>query len=238
MPLPVPAYAEPPLASVPAFTRLSRYHNCIAALDTIHRHNVSPLRLLEVGTSTGALAAKMLNYWRALSGSPQGVYYGFDFFTAPAKSRDKLPLRKMTGRTQVADLLKRIGTNVTVNLHDGEPSELLERVCRSAQSMHLILIGGDRNPTAITAVWKALTPVIAATTIVLFDNYYTEREDYGCKPLMRTLAAQRRTDDKRSYHVALLHPIEHEDNAGLKTRMVRVTGVPGIAVPDPCELES
>ncbi len=208
--MPGTLYADAPSRFLPVITRSSRYRNCIAALDTIRRHAVTNLHFLEVGTGDGALAAELLSYWKALGPGNKAVYHGFDLFTTAS-------------RKKAAAALKALGSEFSVRLNDGSPAELL---APGLPFMHLIIIRGSHNLDAIRDGWDALAPVRAPATITLFDNYYVDQLGYGCRGHVGMLASARRGDESRLYRVALLHPVDHADNAGLKTRMVRVLAAP------------
>jgi hypothetical protein len=191
---------------------VDRYTNLFIALDEIRDRALLPeIRILEVGTYDGSRARQLLDYWG--SGTH---YHGFDLFdaltpemSAAEMSKSRLP----PSRAAVRARLDRVGSSIS--LYQGNTRETLPSVVPTLGPMDLVFVDGGHSLDTIASDWSALQPAIAPGTVVLLDDYYENRDDFGCKRLVRGL-------DPARFRVTLLDPVDHYDHTGLDIRMVRV----------------
>jgi hypothetical protein len=177
------------------------------------------LRLLEVGTYDGNRAVQMLKHWNSLPGTLGAEYHGFDLFEQLTPEMSKQELSKSKLPPAMAVVQKKLDAlpHVCVRLHAGNTCETLPVACESLPPMHLIFVDGGHSLSTIESDWQAVQLVMDRETITLFDDYYVNRDDYGCQHQIQVIAAT-----MPRYTVELLDPLDHFEHTGLDIRMVRV----------------
>lgn len=196
-----------------------RYSNLTAAIDEIYARGVRYLRFLEIGTYDGVRASSLFRHWRQFPGKPLAGYYGFDMFAEMTLERARAEFSKSKlppAREVVADRISREG--VVPNLFQGNTHETLPKFVPELPEMHLIFVDGGHSLETIQSDWNAIQSLIGTETIVILDDYYCNRRDYGCKVLVDGLGPK--------FRVTHLDPVDHIFSTKLEIRMIRVTKAP------------
>lgn len=202
----------------------NRYDNLFDTLDALMPDPVyksRDLRYLEVGTYNGVRAMQLISYWKNQTGGDV-TYVGFDLFedmdpaTAVAeisKTKPTPPLadvqRKLTESTQAKIHL--IKGNTKVTLPEFMTNPLADRV------YDLLFIDGGHSLETINNDWVYVSRLISPRTVVMFDDYFVNRDDAGCRKLIDSLAGS------DLYDIRLLDPMDSFAHTGLQIRMVRLT---------------
>lgn len=199
--------------------KLDRYVNLRWALDELFGRGLRSLRYLEVGTYDGRRAAQLLRHWNRMPGGPPAAYYGFDFFEdlTPEMSRAELSKsRPPPSLDAVRSMLR--DTGAAVSLYKGNTRDTLPRIAPELPLMDLVFVDGGHSLETIASDWAALQPVIGEKTVVLLDDYYVGKDDFGCAALVGGLPID--------FRVRLLDPVDTYEHTGLSIRMVRVVKDP------------
>jgi hypothetical protein len=197
----------------------TRYDNLGRALETIYRQGVNVLRFMEIGTYDGNRAVSLLKWWTARDKKNSAEYYGFDLFEdlTPEKSKAELSKSKLPPAIEVVQA-KFAMPRVRAQLMKGETCQTLQaKRLSKLPMMNLIYIDGGHSLETIHNDWTASIQLAEADTIILFDDYYENRTDFGCKTLVDQLIAN------GGYNVELLDPLDEVPANNLKIRMVKVT---------------
>src|SRR5262245_14450866 len=198
----------------------TRYDNLLEALDQQTRAT-KHLRLLEIGTYDGTRAAQLITHWlgkRSWWGRRTIEYFGYDLFEDMTPDRNvaelskaKLPPSRDTVRQKLAAI-----AGATAELHKGDTRKTLADTCGRMQPMHVIFQDGGHSLETVDSDWRHASRLMTPQTIYLFDDYYENREDFGCKKLVKALQANPR------YEVTLLDPVDHYPHTQLSIRMAQV----------------
>lgn len=209
---------------------MDRYRNLRLAFKELagigHRH----VNYVEIGTYDGKRAEELLRLWLSGKLAPKGrpavrftaEYIGFDLFEhmTPEKSQAELSKSKLPP-SEGAVRARLLMTGARVRLYKGDTTKTIPRAVQTELDLlsdpRIIFLDGGHSLETIDSDWAALEPTITPDTIVLLDDYYSNREDFGCKQLVRRLKLESATWD-----VSLLDPIDHVEHTDLDIRMVRV----------------
>lgn len=193
----------------------SRYDNLKAALEEIRRRGTRHLRLLEVGTYDGVRGASLLRHWMGHDDKFTAEYHGFDLFEGLTEEMSKAELSKSKLPPSAIEVLNRLTQvpRAAVKLYKGNTRTTLPEQAENLPEMSLIFVDGGHSLETIESDWNSIRGLIGPETIVLFDDYYENRSDFGCKPLIQGL---------RGYTVELLDPVDHIPQNDLRIRMARV----------------
>jgi len=140
---------------------------------------------MEIGTWTGARAARML-----AQGSGPICYYGFDLFEDLTPEVKK---REFCGKAfppSVAEVRKKLeNTGKDIHLWKGDSTVLIPKLCASGTlpKMDLIFIDGGHSVETILSDWENVQALIRPTTVVVFDDYFLEMDDFGCKRVVNDI---------------------------------------------------
>lgn len=200
--------------------RFDRYEALYAVAEDIIAERRDGMVFLEVGTYDGTRAIDLSKFWKEQTGTPF-IYLGFDLFedmdlatNTKELSKSRLPPSRelVAAKMQAADIrcqLVKGNTRETIpnfvtNYHPNSPNP------------DFIYIDGGHSLATIQSDWESLLPLIQPRTYVLFDDYYENRDDFGCKQLITKL----QSDPK--FKVKLLDPVDVIPQSGLRIRMVLV----------------
>lgn len=189
-----------PLASwyYETFKAPRRYHHLF---DTIRE--IKAKHILEIGVWNGKRAVRMIQ--EARLASSQIKYFGFDLFEDLGVQRYQSELSKMPPtEAQVRSLL--VDTKAEIFLYKGNTLETLPKVVGSLPKMDFIFIDGGHSIETIANDWKYLQSCIDERTVVIFDDYWRNREDAGCKSIVDAV-------DREKYNVEILPEIDVFDNS-------------------------
>jgi hypothetical protein len=110
-----------------------------------------------------------------------------------------------------------VSSRAKIQLHKGNTRETLAFAAKVLPEMSLIYVDGGHSLETIASDWEHVRQLMMHGTQVIFDDYYENRTDYGCKTLIDGLAAQ------KVYKVQLLDPVDVIEQNGLEIRMAKVT---------------
>lgn len=201
---------------------LNRYQNLVTVLDRLAARGTTHLRYLEVGTYDGARTEKLLRHWLAGDKVRSAAYWGFDLWEELTPEMSKAELSKSRLPPNESEVLKRLSgvPQCAIQLFKGNTRKTMPEICPGLPGpMGLIFVDGGHSLDSVASDWRSVRHLIGEGTTVLFDDYYENRLDYGCKRLVDKL-----TDVKwaTTYKVRKLDPVD--DGAdGLKIRMIEVT---------------
>jgi predicted O-methyltransferase YrrM len=163
-----------------------------------------PARIMEIGTWNGNNAKKMITTAAKFRGVTEIEYYGFDLFEGMTEALYEKEVSKVPPTLQQVEArLKQTGAKIT--LYKGNTNTVLPEVIERLPSMDLVFIDGGHSVTTIANDWNALAPQLGPETIVIFDDYWTNRTDAGCKPVVDSINSQR-------YDVQVLPRVDHFDH--------------------------
>lgn len=200
--------------------RFDRYEALYAVAEDIIAERRDGMVFLEVGTYDGARAIDLGKFWKEQTGTPF-IYIGFDLFedmdpvtNAAELSKSRLP----PSREYVST--KMLAADIRCQLVQGNTRETIPNFVTNyhpnSPKPDFIYIDGGHSLATIQSDWESLLPLIQPSTYVLFDDYYENRDDFGCKQLITKL----QSDSK--FKVKLLDPVDTIPQNGLRIRMVLV----------------
>ena len=185
-----------------------RYKNLFATIKT-----TKAKRIMEIGTWNGIRAEKMIAVAAKYNLAAEIEYYGFDLFE---EMNDQLFNEELSKRppaeSVVADRLK--ATGVEIHLFKGNTLETLPEVVNNLPKMDFIYIDGGHSYETIANDWKYSEQLMHDDTVVIFDDYWLNREDGGCKLIIDAL-------DRNVYNVWLSKELDVFDNKDFGTLEIR-----------------
>ena len=172
----------------------------------------TPFNLCEVGVWRGDHAVRMIR--AAKTYCPTIHYFGFDVFEDHTLlDRDEIGKSKPPLSQQ--QIREKIGGLATVDLIKGDTQVTL----RHAQLpvMDFVFLDGGHSLATVESDWRNLQRCIGPHTLVVLDDYYANRTDAGCRPLVESERAQ--LDCGYEFEV-LPFPDEFDNHGGLVIAMV------------------
>jgi hypothetical protein len=141
----------------------------------------------------------MINYAKQYNNDIK--YYGFDLFegmTPNVKDREFHGKCDVT-REEAENKISKTGSeyelivgNTIDTMPDFNPDRLID----------FVFIDGGHSIATIASDWSNIKRIMSDHTIVLFDDYYENRDDVGCKSLIDSLIKQ------NVFVVDLLDPLD------------------------------
>lgn len=179
---------------------------------------VLPLRIMEIGTSRGIRAQKMVREAaQQFPDDPEEVLYvGIDFFD-PSKLEGFVASEGTSHEPYPMDVVYKLLSPLTpqIILLQGDSQLILPNLCLAP--MDLIYIDGGHDTTTISNDWNNVQRFMHKDTVVVFDDYWTESEiPGGCKELVSSL-------DSKEWVVEILPKTDRF--ARFNVNMVRVQRV-------------
>lgn len=169
-------------ASVSSSRRVpSRYR---ALIDLARKSG--PRRILEIGTWNGNNARRLIEAAGQGRGESAIEYYGFDLFEDmdPGIFSDELskwpPSMKAVEKRLTA-------SGAEVFLFKGNTKDTLPAQVDQLPPMDFIFIDGGHSLDTIQNDWSYAKQLMGDRTIVVFDDYYEDRGDYGCKNVIEAI---------------------------------------------------
>lgn len=179
------------------------------------------LTFIEVGTYNGYRAIKLCSEWIHRTNKPLN-YIGFDLFEDMTRdvntkelSKSTLPpslavVEKLFKQAKVPHRLIKGDTKITI------PKFVAESNFNPRDPL-LIFIDGGHSLETVASDWEALSKLAGIYTVFIFDDYYENKERFGCRETITKL----QQDPK--WNVNLLNPVDRVESSGLQIRMVQVT---------------
>lgn len=96
---------------------------------------------------------------------------------------------------KVKKKLEKTGANIF--LYKGNTKEILPKVVKELPKMDFVFIDGGHSLDTIKSDWNNVQKLMHNSTIVIFDDYYHNREDVGCQKIIKGI-------DKNFYEVEIL----------------------------------
>jgi len=204
---------------------MDRYKNLFSALDEIAARQ-STLRIMEVGTYDGIRAASLLRHWQLKHPENAAAYFGFDLFEDLTPEKSKAELSKSKLPPPLGAVLKRLeATGATIKLTKGDTCKTLPAAAANVDDigpMDLVFLDGGHSLETIASDWKAVSRFMVRGSIALLDDYYENREDFGCQKEVRRIAMEVNSKKEQRWRVGILDPVDHVEHNGLYIRMVRI----------------
>lgn len=192
-----------------------RYYQILDAID-----EVRPRSILEVGTWNGDRAVHMIRRASRYRPKSEITYFGFDLFEdlteelCQTEWAPRPPPMRWVGRR-----LKRTG--VHTELVKGNTRATLPSAAVAIGMVDFVWLDGGHSLPTIASDWAYVSQIMHDRTVVMFDDYWRDREDAGCKPLIDSL-------DRSQYDVEILPIEDHFNNkeGPLWIRLARVKRLP------------
>ncbi len=179
------------------FKAPKRYHHLF---DTIHATHAQ--HIFEIGVWNGKRGVEMIK--EAQKHASDVSYYGFDLFEDLGNEGYIAELSKMPPtEAEVRTLLESTGARVT--LFRGNTLETLPKNAPTLPVMDFIFIDGGHSVETILSDWNSIQNLIGKNTVVLFDDYWRNRTDAGCKVVVDAI-------DRSQFDVTILPEIDIFNN--------------------------
>lgn len=178
-------------------------------------------RILEIGVYDGENAVQMIKHANKRGRNSVG-YWGVDLFedltpekSAEEMSKSKLPPSIMEVRRRIS----KVTDNSTV--YKGISYEEIADNANGGRLPHMdvIFIDGGHSLDTIARDWMAIQWLIHDKTQIVLDDYYRNRDDFGCARLVNFLA----TDP--NYVVKIHDHVDRIEHNGLQISTVTITKV-------------
>ena len=135
---------------------------------------------MEIGTWTGDRALTMIKLAKRYHGASKIDYYGFDLFGQMTtevffEEKSKWP------PTQQEVYDKLLATGANVHLFQGDTIKVLPEVLEKLPKMDFVFIDGGHSLETIANDWYWVSQLMHNKTVVIFDDYWPDRTDAGCK---------------------------------------------------------
>lgn len=180
------------------FKAPKRYHHLYDLIRALKAHSI-----LEIGVWNGKRALEMIS--EAQKQSSEVSYYGFDLFENLGEEKYHNELSKRPpSEESVRTLLEKTGARIF--LFKGNTLESLPGAVPSLPTMDFIFIDGGHSIETIASDWMHIQKLVGNHTIVIFDDYWHNRVDAGCKTVVDAI-------DRSQYRVEILPEIDVFNNA-------------------------
>lgn len=197
-----------------------RYALLYDAIDTVISSRQEHLCFLEIGTYDGNRAAELLLYWYEQTGGTS-TYIGFDLFEDLTPQRSKAEMSKSRlppSLREVENRLKRVPGS-KVYLYKGDTRDTLANFAGNVKiPVDVIFMDGGHSLETVASDWSNVEKIAGDKTIVLLDDYYDNRDDFGVQRLVNELKL-----GPVPYRVVLSDPPDVYEHTKLSIRMARVT---------------
>ena len=173
-----------------------------------------PNTILEIGTHNGNSAIAMVK--EALKYNEDVFYYGFDIFDW---SNTKFMKQEFNGKKPPTLNAAKSRLNKRKIPHElivGNTVSTLKKFSPT-RCIDFVFIDGGHSLETIESDWNHIKYFMDKKTVVIFDDYYENRDDFGCKKLIDNLQTTHR------YNIKKLDPIEHIEKNDIVLRLVKVT---------------
>jgi predicted O-methyltransferase YrrM len=155
-----------------------RYQYLFQTIDQKHCR-----RIMEIGTWNGRRALQMIERAKKYRPAGEVEYYGFDLFELMTEAINQAELSK---KPPTCDEVKRqlVESGAKIFLYKGFTQNTLPEVVEKLPKMDLIFIDGGHSLETITNDWNYAAQLMDKNTVVIFDDYYFDRNDVGCKRIV------------------------------------------------------
>jgi Methyltransferase domain len=166
---------------------------------------VRPITIAEIGTWNGNRALQMIAAAQRVSPDKKIRYYGFDLFEGMT---DAIFVNEVSKRPPTeGEVSAKLGkSGADVHLFKGDTNIVLPRVAPSLPKMDFVFIDGGHAIETIRGDWNAVASLMHEKSVVIFDDYWRNRADAGCKAIIDSL-------DRTIYAVEVLPIVDSFDNS-------------------------
>ena len=175
-----------------------------------------PSTILEIGTHCGNSAIRMVD--EAKKYNDDVFYYGFDVFDWGDQDFMKTEFNGKRSATFGKTKLRLDKANINHKLIIGDTKNTLKKFSPD-RYIDIVFIDGGHSIETIESDWNYIKYLMDKNTVVIFDDYYENRDDFGCKKLIDALEKTYR------YDVQKLDPIEKIEKNDIVLRLVKVTKI-------------
>lgn len=179
---------------------------------------ISPLNIMEIGVWTGERAKKLISTASKTNDISKVNYYGFDLFETMDDNKFKKELSKQPPSIdEVKERLSKMGANI--HLYKGDTTKILPQVYKSLPKMDLVFIDGGHSLETIKNDWLYSSKLMHEKTVVIFDDYWSNRVDAGAKAIVDAI-------DCKEYCVSILPVMDSFDVTSfgpLRIKLAKVT---------------
>lgn len=167
-----------------------RYARLFEIIREIH-----PKKIMEIGVWNGDRGVQMINYAQKYS-QEKIQYYGSDLFEEMNEGMMETELSKFPPtREQVEIRLQKTGADI--ELIAGNTLISLPKLVEKLSIMDFVFIDGGHAVETIANDWKYVSLLMDEGSVVIFDDYYPDRDDVGAKAVVEKI-------DKDIYDVSIL----------------------------------
>lgn len=146
---------------------------------------LKPNTILEVGTHNGRSAAIMLE--EAVKHNSAVKYFGFDLFE---DMTEELAVEEHHGKKLPSmSIASQKLARYNVAFIKGNTKETLAEFSHE-EPIDFVFIDGGHSVETIQSDWDNVKRLISDSSVVIFDDYYKEREDVGCKTVVDSLESE------------------------------------------------
>lgn len=176
-----------------------RYHHLF---DEIQR--LKAISILEVGTWSGGRAQQMIEHAKKVSPKSEISYVGFDLFEDLSEEMYHHELSKKP--PTIVEVEKRLhSTGANITLIKGNTLDTLPSFVNESKKFDFIFIDGGHHVETIRSDWNAVSKLMHANTVVIFDDYWRNNYSQSAKPVVDEI-------DTTKYKVEILSEIDCFDN--------------------------
>ena len=173
-----------------------------------------PKTILEIGAHNGNSAIARMK--EASKYNDDTFYYGFDIFDWADKEFMKKEFNGKKPPTLGATKNRLDKRKIPNELIVGNTISTLKKFSPT-RYIDFVFIDGGHSVETIESDWNHIKYLMDKETVVIFDDYYENRDDFGCKKLIDNLQTTYR------YNIEKLDPIEHVEKNDIVLRLVKVT---------------
>ncbi len=135
---------------------------------------------MEIGTWEGTRALKMIQLAQKYHHKDKIEYYGFDLFESLTQDKFREEISKWPPSLSEAKQ-KLEKTGASIHLFKGDTMQTLPNIIPSLPNMDFIFIDGGHSLKTIANDWEHTNKLMDKKTILIFDDYWLNRDDAGAK---------------------------------------------------------
>jgi len=161
---------------------MNRYNFIFDIIDQSH-----PSVIIDIGVWNGKRSSEIIS--RSLK-YKNVIYYGFDLWedqTSDEWMSEFTSPKKQSSYQEALDNIKSIQGNFLYHLIKGNTRETLKDFYIS--NLDFVFIDGGHSLDTIKSDWLNIKKIMNKNTIVIFDDYWHNRNDAGCKSLVDSLSS-------------------------------------------------
>lgn len=154
-----------------------------------------PEIILEIGTFVGERAESMIS--SAMKHNNNITYYGFDLFDDFNEFQKEFCYK---GVAKIDNVKNRLSRYKNINLIKGNTRETLKNFDIKPD---FVFLDGGHSLETIESDWNNIFRLMKKNTVVIFDDYYYNRDDVGAKKMVTEISKNNMF--KLSFHNQIDH---------------------------------